>query len=777
MAVQNQPPVEEKEPLTEITNAIRVFMGVLEKRKWFAAGVLIATVGVSLLLTARQTPIYQASATVLIDRRSPAILNRVQEVIELGTSDYWSIKEYIETQVEILKSRRLAKRVVDKLTLGLDERFFGLDRANPPLTEDAKRKVMADVDPVSLLISKIGVLPREESQLVVVTVEDPDPHMAQELANTLVTEYQEENLEYKKRVVTDALVELRNMMVRLKTEKEEAEAQVLEFERRYAMGSLGSRKEIVRDRLKLLHENYVKAGIDRTSIETSQTRAELTARVLDLEAMLAQKDLSRVPHPVLVESGHVASLKRLLVEVEGSLTELESKYLSKHKGLQAAQSQRRQTREAIQRESRLLLEAELMKLNLKLTEENDKLKRAITFEDELRHNLEQAREEEAALVKLELDYQPLVKKRTELEGYFEEVNRRYTETNLGAQVETNNVRIQDTAALPTTPVRPNRKVNLLIGLVLGLLLGIGTAFLVESLDNTLKTREDIETMPDIEFFGLIPAVAEIEQPEGEGPHNRPELVAQHEPKSSTAEHFRTVKTNLFFSRGAQRPRIVLVTSPGAKEGKTTVAANLAAVAAAAGTRCVLVDTDMRRPRVHRLMGMPRRPGVTEFFVGSQPIEGFVRPSGIEGLDVLTCGSISPNPVEILESAKFKAMTKRLTELYDVVFFDSPPLLAVADAKIVCSLVDCAVLVVRAGRTTKDALREARRMLYPVIAQPVGVILNCFDVEKHSYRYYYYRSRKYGYYNYAYAYSESESDAAEGKGREKVKRARDKERGA
>jgi capsular exopolysaccharide synthesis family protein len=762
----NQLPADERDPISEIMDALRSFVGVLEKRKWFAVGVLVATVGASLVVTMRQTPIYEASATIQIDRRSPAVLNRSQEVIELGTSDYWSIKEYMQTQVEVLKSRRLARRVVDKLSLGIDEKFYGLDRVKPPLSEEMKRKIIAASDPAAVLVGKLSVEVRDESQIVTVKVLDPDPHMAQDLANAVVSEYQDENLEYKKRVVTDAISELRNMLARLRSEKEDAEARVLEFERRYALGSLENRKGIVRERLRMLHDAYVKAGIARTEAEASQKRIEVAGRIAQVEALLAQKDLSRVAHPVLVADGTVSTLKLRLVELDNTVAEMEARYLPKMPAMKAAYSQRSQVREALQRQCRLLLESDLIRLNGELEESNDALKRAIQIEDDLRASLDLAREEEAALVKLELDYKPLLKKKTELDGYFEEVNRRYTETNLSAQVETNNVRIQDTAALPTAPVKPNRKLNLIVGLVLGLVLGIGCALLVESLDATLKTREDIEAVANIEFFGLIPAIPDIEQPDGEGPHNRPELVAFHNPKSSVAEHFRTAKTNLFFSGSGKRPKVILVTSPGAREGKTTVVSNLATVTAAAGARCILVDADMRRPRVHRLLSLPRRPGTAEYFVSTHPVETFIKASGVPGLDVLTCGSISSNPVEILESPKFRSTLARLAETYDVVFVDTPPVLAVSDAKILCPMVDAAVLVVRAGQTMRDALREARRMLSPVASTSLGVILNCFDIEKHSYRYYYYRSKKYGYYNYHYAYSEgeTESEGATGKSR-------------
>ena len=753
---------EDRENLAELTNALRIFLGVLERRKWFAIGVLVATIGGTFLWTTNQPPIYKATATVIIEKRSPTVLSRVQEVIELGTSDYWSIKEYLQTQLEILKSRRMAKRVVDKLGLALDEKFLGLDRQDGHVTDAEMRQKMAKVDAVSLLLTRSQVEPRLDSQVVLVSAESPDPHTAQELANTLVTEYRDQNLEYKKRVVTEAISELRSMLVRLRRTKEEAEAKVQEFERRHAMGSLANRKELVTDRLRKLGAQYIDASIAVAEVETSPIRQQLTDRILRLQKLLEGRDMSRVAHPTIVQSASINSLKHRLIEIENEIRSLSAKYGPKHHAMQAAYSQRKLVRHTLQREAKMLLESDLTMLQDDLGKEIGKFKKVIDMETEIRTRLEDAKDEEAALSRLELDYRPLVKKRDEAALRYDDVKSRYSETSLSAQVETNNIRVQDLAPLPARPVRPNKKLNLLIGLMLGVLMGVGAAFFVESLDSTLKTREDIESIPGVTFLGMLPAIGELEQPDSERSADQPELFVRHQPKSSASEQIRTVKTNLFFARPGQRARQFLVTSPGPKEGKTTVAANLAAVTAMAGSRAILVDTDMRRPRVHKLLSIPRRPGITEYYVGNRSIHDFIRPTTIPGMDVLTCGAISPNPVEIIESVRFRNMLKELGETYDVVFMDSPPLLAVADAKIICSMLDAAVLVVRAGQTSKDALREARGMLDPVIGENVGVVLNRFDVEKHSYRYYYYRSKRYGYYNY-YAYEgvDPEDEAAAG----------------
>jgi capsular exopolysaccharide synthesis family protein len=424
--------------------------------------------------------------------------------------------------------------------------------------------------------------------------------------------------------------------------------------------------------------------------------------------------------------------------------------------MQAIGGQRKLVLQASDREARAILQSRILELEAELEGHKEELGKILRVEEELTRELKTAQEKEATLVRLEVDYQPLSQAAAEAARRYEEVHTRYAETALANQLETNNVRIQDLAQAPTRPVKPNRSLNMAVGIVIGLLLGIGMVFFVESLDSTLKTREDIElAVPNLSFLGLVPAVSETGARE-DGAESVRQLFVHLYPKSNITESFRTVRTNLLFATPNRKPRVIVVTSPGAKEGKTTVTANLAAISAVSGSRTVIIDTDMRRPRVHKLLGLPRRPGITECYFSSEPVSRFVQSTGVEGLDVLTCGALSANPVEIIESARFRNMIDELLGLYDTVFLDSPPVLAVADAKIVASMVEVVVMVVRAGVTARDSLREAVGLLEPVMGDSIGVVLNCFDVEKHSYRYYYYRSKKYSYYSY-YSYGDPEVD--------------------
>lgn len=745
---------------TEVANGLRVFLGILGKRKWFVVGVTILSVAAAYMYSQRQIPVYSATASVILERSSPSVLSRSEEVVELGVGDYWNIDEYIRTQMEVLRSRRLAKRVVDRLSLSLDERFLDLDSVQPPLSEATKREHMRNLDAAALLMSKTEVTLKPQSQMVLVTVTDRDAKMAQQLANALVEEYRDDNLEYRSRLVAEAMSELRELLVQLRREKEEAEAHVQAYEKRFGVGNLDSRVAALRQRIELFTAQSVAVRMERINLEASPVRQQLETQVAELQRLLEQKDLSRVSEGTLVSDANLSRLKFQIVDLDVKVRDMEANYGPKWPALKAAMDQRNLLKQALQREARLILETKLEGLLIKLEEENDKLRRVVVVDEEFARDIERAKSEEAALVKIKLDYEPLTARRDEARQVFDEVNRRYARTALSSQVETNNIRIQDLAVEPTVPLKGGSALHLVAGLLLGLILGIGVAFFVEALDSSVKTREDVEAISGLQFLGMVPVFEPSDEDTAEMALASPELFMYRKPKASVSEHVRTVRTNLFFSAPGTKPRYVLVTSPGPREGKTTVACNLAAANAMAGSKTLLLDLDMRRPRAHRVMGASRQPGLTEAYQGSTTLDSVIQTTPVPGLDLMPCGALAPNPIEILESARFRDMMEYLLGRYDTVVVDSPPLLAVADAKILSSLMQTTVLVAKAGSTTKEALREAHEMLASVVMTKVGVVLNRFDVEKHSYKYYYYRSKRYGYYNY-YAYTDDASGGAAG----------------
>jgi len=284
----------------------------------------------------------------------------------------------------------------------------------------------------------------------------------------------------------------------------------------------------------------------------------------------------------------------------------------------------------------------------------------------------------------------------------------------------------------------------LAAILLGLLLGVGLAIGVEFLDNTIRSQEHVEQL-GVTFLGVIPRV----KPGDDG--RTDDLVVLHQPKSVVAECCRAIRTNLLFMSPDKPLRSILITSAGPQDGKTTTAIDVAIAMAESGSRVLLVDADMRRPRVHKALGLAEGLGLSSLILGEGRLEQAIRRTELPNLHALTCGPIPPNPAELLHTEAFAALFKRMVEGFDRVVIDSPPVSAVSDALVLSTLVDGTVLVVKAGHTTRDAARRAVRSLADVKARLLGAVLNDLDTQDQRYGGYYYA---YGYY-----YGDKKEEAA------------------
>jgi capsular exopolysaccharide synthesis family protein len=329
-------------------------------------------------------------------------------------------------------------------------------------------------------------------------------------------------------------------------------------------------------------------------------------------------------------------------------------------------------------------------------------------------------------------------------------------------LRTTHVRIVDRAVLPQYPVSPNNTLNAIGGTLGGLALGILIIVAMRFLDRRLRSPEAVEEM-GVTILGVVPRLEGRKEGGSKRRARRLEAVDETElfvhahPMSTAAECCRTLRTNLMFmSVGAKTAKVFVVTSTNPREGKTTVASNLAASIAQSGKRVLLVDTDLRRPRVHAVFGISKDPGVTSVVVGATDLKSCVVASEVPGLFVLPAGPVPPNPSELLHSPRFHELLERARQEYDCVIFDSPPLGAVTDAAILSPQVDGTIVVVQAGQTTRDALRSTIRQLNDVGAKILGAVLNNLDISSAEYgQGYYYR--RYGEY---YASDDVDSAAAE-----------------
>jgi succinoglycan biosynthesis transport protein ExoP len=329
------------------------------------------------------------------------------------------------------------------------------------------------------------------------------------------------------------------------------------------------------------------------------------------------------------------------------------------------------------------------------------------------------------------------------------VLKRLKDTELSGMLRTNNVRVLDAARPSFAPVRPNVRNNLLLGLLLGLVAGIGLAFLVERLDDSVTSQHDVEDLVGLPFLGFVPRVPLAR---GASLVDR-DLYMFRNPKSSVAEACRAIRTNLLFMSPDRPLKTMLVTSSGPQEGKSTCVVVTGIAMAQSGGRVAIIDTDMRRPRLHRAFGVSNEQGVSSVLVGDAQLEEVVKSTEIPGLFVIPSGPIPPNPAELFHTRAFADFVRLVASKYDRVIFDSPPVMAVADPLVLAAQVDGVCLILRAGATHRALAKRAVKALTDVKARIFGAVLN--DVESGTSRYGSYYS---AYRGYGTEYQESQETA-------------------
>lgn len=327
---------------------------------------------------------------------------------------------------------------------------------------------------------------------------------------------------------------------------------------------------------------------------------------------------------------------------------------------------------------------------------------------------------------------------------YDSLLQRMRETQVTGELKTTNIRVVDKAFVPEKPVRPKKRTDLLVALMIGIFGGGLLAFFFEGLDQSIKTPEDLKNRVK------LPCLAAIAMPNDDDDKSvKPEFITHLKPRSTISEAYRGLRTSIMFTAVERKRKIIMLTSSGPQEGKTTSAINLAIAMAQSGEKTILLDADLRKPRVEEAFGLKSDHGLTDILAGTEKLASDVHKTEIPNLDIITCGSIPPNPSELLGSKKMEEFLAELEKRYDRIIIDTPPVLAVTDAVVLSGKVDGVVLVVRAGETHKNAITRAKELLESARASNIiGAVLNMVEHGKTSGYYYYYRQyygKKYGKY--------------------------------
>ncbi len=381
---------------------------------------------------------------------------------------------------------------------------------------------------------------------------------------------------------------------------------------------------------------------------------------------------------------------------------------------------------------------------------------ALSREKMLESALNNQKREENQLSEHSIEYSQLKHDADSNRTLYDSLNQKLKEASVTSGLRQSNVRLIDSARIPVTPSSPSIRRNLLLGLFLGLFGGIGVALLLETLDNTVRSPEQVEQIAALPALGTIPLNLEPLNTKREGQaitlhsqansRSQMSFISHARPKSKVAESYRALRTSILLSSIGHAPQLLMLTSALPQEGKTTTSINTAIVLAQKGGRVLLVDADMRRPAVHHLFGLKSRLGLSTILSGSSHFhESVLKAPQIPHLDILTSGPQPPNPAELLGSQTMRDFIAQWRREYDFIVIDTPPVLSVTDAVLLSADMDSVILVVRSGKTTKEALRRARDLFDQVNVRVMGAVINAVDL----------RSPDAHYYGYSYSYGYSD----------------------
>lgn len=700
--------------------AMRVLRAVLKAWPILVATALLGA-GIAMVYSKSQAPVYEAVASIEFD---PDVVRPLADKADpmrvFGA--FVDNHEYYNTQNLIMGSDKVLSMVVRDLNLTQDREFLGRTPDKPVATEDA----------VLMLRARLKIDPLIGSRLVAIRIQDTNPRMARKLAEGVARAYIRQNLEKTSVATAEAVVWLGGQLEHFKVELEQNENQLHEFKKQNQLPS--STIEEVSKMIRVEMQDY-----DQALTRTRTRRQELSARVSELRKVTPDNP-DQVPASELLSNAYLTQLR---AAYQAAVRERRELTVQGPEGKGENHPQVKRADEKISQARHDLLE-EIKNIQGAIERDLAIVQRQEAGESGL---YEETRKKAVELNLKELEYRRIDRTRQENEKLYTVLLEQMKQADLMRMMNINNVRMVDPPQEPQAPIRPNVPANVAGGAVAGLLLALLVVVVRERLDNSVKTSDDVEHELNTTFLGLLPTLdaGEEKKVRRAGADRPPELVVHHEPLSGIAEAARTLRTNLLFMNPDHPYRMLLVTSAAPAEGKTTVACSIAIALAQGGQRVCIMDCDLRRPRLHRIFDRSGDAGLTNALVGEATIDEIALPTEVPNLYCIPAGPIPPNPADMFHSEKFKQLLAELGERFDRVILDSPPLAAVTDSAIIAKLVDGAVFVVRAFKTSMGISKQGLRALTDVDAPIVGCVLNAVDYRKaSSYYYQYYSYKREGY---------------------------------
>ena len=753
------------------------YLNVLYRRRKTVIASFSLVVMFVALYTLTMKPVYEVSTTLHV---------RDEKVRGNGVLDGLGLTEQnpVETEIEILKSRTNAEAVVRRLKLDwlIDNKSEGLQFEllefvstaeqpeykvmltgpdsyqvfddNKQLVGEGRSGVRFQQQELTLVLDQLqgqqgdsftlaqltfaqvvqGIRDTihasevgKGTNIIRVAYQDIDPVRGRDLVNMLAAVYLERSISMKTEEARKSVEFIEQQLTEVRTFLDSAEQSLETFKRDTGIVRLDTEAEALIEQL--------------TAVEKERSAVSLRRRQVDFALETLRQAIAQgqgYAPSVLLDDPVVAALSQKLAELEIAKRGLMVEVTEAHPSARALRDQLRQTQSkllATYDSTRRSLTVRLETLSADMSRYETGLKRLPKAEQQL------ARLTRLATVNADI-YTFLLQK--------------HEEARIARAATISNISVIDPAITPQRPVKPNKKKNLLLGLIVGLMLGVGLAFFQEYLDDTIKDADTAKRILGLPVLSVIPHIApSADKQDADGQLLQRTLVTYRDPRSPAAEAFRSLRTSLHFSCVNRDNTVLLVTSTFPGEGKTTVSANLAETLAQTGARVLLIGCDLRRPTLHTIFEQAKTPGLTELLVGDVTVDQVIHKTGIHKLDFISAGTTPPNPAELLGGSVLRELLQELRKDYETIVLDAPPMLAVTDSSILTTLSDVVVVVLEAGGVKIKAAKRLAELLEEAHAPAAGFVLNDKDGKVYEY---------YGSYGgqYGYGYYSSEDDEPRGK---------------
>jgi polysaccharide biosynthesis transport protein len=735
---------------------------IVNKRRWMIAAFTLVVLAGAAFKTFTMTPVYTAKGTLLIEKEPNILTFQDMFQIESFRDDYY------QTQYKLLQSYALAERTLDKLGLA-EKKARELNSA--PANHNGR-----PVDPkeagfkrglAESLMGAIKVSPIRLTRLVDIAYSDPDPNAAADTVNALFEAFVDMSIEAKYAATEQASEFLSTQIKSLKKEIDSAQQEIQKYGAEKNIVALSDKETTTIEKLAALNRALTEAMIDRIKKETYFN-----------EVKIASPDYI----PETMGNQLIQRLRETYVGLSRDYQKKAETYKPDYPEMVRLKSELDTTRAALEAETQSFIKGTYSDFQA-----------ALKKEQSLTRVFNNQKQEALLLNSNAIAYNSLKIEIDNKNNMLESLMKRLSETDVSARLRglrTSNVRVVDPARVPVAPSSPNKQRNLLLALFLGLFGGLGVAFLMEYLDNSVKTSEDVDRSADLPTLGIIPEFSKAGYKKGYGygygygqgerkerkrkkeeiaetgveerktekaneikaekkkPITHIELITHNAPKSNFSESYRSLRAAFLLSSAGPSRKTVLITSALPSEGKSANICNFAVTLAQDNKRVLIVDADLRKPRQHRIFGIKNLHGLTNCLTIGAEFKDLIKPTMIKNLFLINSGPLPPNPAELLGSERMAALLSQLKHSimgFDYIMLDTPPILAVTDALVVARHTDGVILIVWSGKTSRESLRIAKEKLDMMNIKTIGVVLNHLNVRDlgYYYKHYHYHYRESG----------------------------------